>query len=44
MSFTEFPSRLLENAVNEFASLPGIGQKNSLQTGNEPVKKRFRRS
>jgi len=27
MSYTEFPSRLLENAVNEFASLPGIGRK-----------------
>lgn len=27
MSFTEFPSKLLENAVNEFASLPGIGRK-----------------
>ena len=27
MSFNEFPSRLLENAVNEFASLPGVGRK-----------------
>ena len=27
MSFSEFPSKLLENAVNEFASLPGIGRK-----------------
>jgi recombination protein RecR len=26
MSYTEFPSRLLENAVNEFASLPGVGR------------------
>ncbi len=31
MSFTEFPSRLLENAVNEFASLPGIGRKTALR-------------
>jgi recombination protein RecR len=46
MSFTEFPSRLLENAVNEFASLPGIGRKtafrlvmNLLRRGSEDVKK-----
>jgi len=46
MSFTEFPSRLLENAVNEFASLPGIGRKtafrlvmNLLRRGSEDVKR-----
>jgi recombination protein RecR len=31
MSFTEFPSRLLEKAVNEFASLPGIGRKTAFR-------------
>jgi recombination protein RecR len=31
MSFSEFPSRLLENAVNEFASLPGIGRKTAFR-------------
>ena len=31
MSFTEFPSRLLDNAVNEFASLPGIGRKTAFR-------------
>ncbi|MBK7712861.1 MAG: recombination protein RecR [Bacteroidales bacterium] len=31
MSFNEFPSRLLENAVNEFASLPGIGRKTAFR-------------
>jgi len=31
MSFSEFPSKLLENAVNEFASLPGIGRKTALR-------------
>jgi recombination protein RecR len=31
MSFTEFPSRLLEDAVNEFASLPGIGRKTAFR-------------
>ncbi len=31
MSFTEFPSRLLENAVSEFASLPGIGRKTAFR-------------
>jgi recombination protein RecR len=31
MAITEFPSRLLENAVNEFASLPGIGRKSALR-------------
>jgi recombination protein RecR len=31
MSFTEFPSRLLENAVNEFASLPGVGRKTAFR-------------
>jgi recombination protein RecR len=46
MSFTEFSSRLLENAVNEFASLPGIGRKtafrlvmNLLRRNSEEVKK-----
>jgi recombination protein RecR len=46
MSFTEFPSRLLENAVNEFASLPGIGRKtafrlvmNLLKRDSEDVKR-----
>jgi recombination protein RecR len=46
MSFTEFPSRLLENAVNEFATLPGIGRKtafrlvmNLLRRNNEDVKR-----
>lgn len=31
MGFTEFPSRLLEEAVNEFASLPGIGRKTAFR-------------
>jgi recombination protein RecR len=31
MSFNEFPSRLLENAVNEFASLPGVGRKTAFR-------------
>ncbi|HUV01818.1 MAG TPA: recombination mediator RecR [Bacteroidales bacterium] len=31
MSFTEFPSKLLESAVNEFASLPGIGRKTAFR-------------
>ncbi len=31
MSFTEFPSRLLEDAVNEFASLPGVGRKTAFR-------------
>lgn len=31
MSFTEYPSRLLENAVSEFASLPGIGRKTAFR-------------
>jgi len=46
MSFTEFPSRLLENAVNEFASLPGVGRKtafrlvmNLLRRDQEEVKR-----
>ncbi len=46
MSFTEYPSRLLENAVNEFASLPGIGRKtafrlvmNLLRRDSEEVRK-----
>jgi recombination protein RecR len=46
MSFTEFPSRLLEEAVNEFASLPGVGRKtafrlvmNLLKRNSEDVKR-----
>lgn len=46
MSFTEFPSKLLENAVNEFASLPGVGRKtafrlvmNLLRRDTEEVKR-----
>jgi recombination protein RecR len=46
MSYNEFPSKLLENAVNEFASLPGIGRKtafrlvmNLLRRNSEEVKK-----
>jgi recombination protein RecR len=46
MSFTEFPSRLLENAVNEFSSLPGVGRKtafrlvmNLLRRDSEEVKR-----
>ncbi len=46
MSFSEYPSKLLENAVNEFASLPGIGRKtafrlvmNLLKRDSEEVKK-----
>jgi len=31
MSFNDFPSRLLENAVNEFASLPGVGRKTAFR-------------
>jgi len=31
MSFTEYPSRLLENAVNEFSTLPGIGRKTAFR-------------
>jgi len=31
MAINEFPSRLLETAVNEFASLPGIGRKTALR-------------
>ncbi len=31
MPINEFPSRLLENAVNEFAALPGIGRKTALR-------------
>jgi recombination protein RecR len=46
MSFNEFPSRLLEDAVNEFASLPGVGRKtafrlvmNLLRRDSEEVKR-----
>lgn len=31
MSIAEYPSKLLENAVNEFASLPGIGRKTAFR-------------
>lgn len=31
MNFSEYPSKLLENAVNEFAALPGIGKKTALR-------------
>lgn len=31
MVYTEYPSRLLENAVNEFASLPGVGRKTAFR-------------
>lgn len=31
MAINEFPSKLLETAVNEFASLPGIGRKTALR-------------
>lgn len=31
MYIDRFPSRLLENAVNEFAKLPGIGRKSALR-------------
>jgi len=31
MAITEYPSKLLENAVNEFSSLPGIGRKSALR-------------
>ncbi len=31
MSYSEYPSKLLESAVNEFASLPGIGRKTAFR-------------
>lgn len=31
MSYNEFPSRLLEEAVDEFASLPGVGRKTAFR-------------
>ncbi len=31
MGYTEYSSRLLENAVNEFATLPGIGRKTAFR-------------
>jgi recombination protein RecR len=31
MNIEKFPSQLLENAVNEFAKLPGIGRKSALR-------------
>lgn len=39
MSFTHYPSRLLENAVNEFASLPGIGRKTAFRLVMSLLKK-----
>jgi recombination protein RecR len=46
MSYSEFSSRVLEDAVNEFASLPGIGRKtafrlvmNLLHRNEEEVRK-----
>jgi recombination protein RecR len=46
MSFSGYPSKLLENAVNEFTSLPGIGRKtafrlvmNLLKRDSEEVKR-----
>lgn len=46
MAYTEFPSRILEDAVNEFASLPGVGRKtafrlvmNLLRRNSEEVKR-----
>jgi recombination protein RecR len=31
MSFSEYPSKVLEDAINEFASLPGIGRKTAFR-------------
>ena len=31
MDITHFPSKLLEDAVNEFSKLPGIGKKTALR-------------
>ena len=31
MTFSDYPSKLLENAVNEFSSLPGIGKKTAFR-------------
>lgn len=31
MNIDKYPSRLLENAINEFAKLPGIGRKSALR-------------
>jgi len=31
MSITHYPSKLLENAVEEFSRLPGIGKKTALR-------------
>jgi recombination protein RecR len=39
MSFSEYPSKLLENAVNEFASLPGIGRKTAFRLVMSLLKK-----
>jgi len=39
MSISSYPSRLLENAVNEFASLPGIGRKTAFRLVMNLLKK-----
>ena len=39
MNFTGYPSKLLENAVNEFASLPGIGRKTALRLVMNPLRR-----
>lgn len=31
MNINEYPSKLLENAINEFAKLPGVGKKTALR-------------
>ncbi len=31
MTFSDYPSKLLESAVNEFASLPGVGKKTAFR-------------
>ena len=35
-----FPSKLVENAVEQFASLPGIGRKSALRVSFTYAKKR----
>jgi len=31
MDFTQFPSKVFEDAVNQFATLPGVGKKTALR-------------
>ncbi|MCU0408828.1 MAG: recombination protein RecR, partial [Bacteroidales bacterium] len=31
MGYSEYPSKLLENAVSEFSSLPGVGRKTAFR-------------